>query len=785
MRLVVLDPNLDHTHGHHALYDRLLAREATRRGCEAVIIGNRKLGQDHLDEIPVLPVLETTCYQWYSQDPVFGAYDDVEQGNNAVFNELSALPSDFFRSSDLVVVHTVSQITLTGLISWIATLPVSAAPQFCIFLMLPSGIGLDEQGQIDLVNPAWALAYREAFRRAKALPHDIMFFGSGHQHAREFAALSGIDITSHAILTSFDETPISGEIEEDKVLLFAGDAKMNKGLGQLPDLIETVCPASPDLRFVVHANPGAAWGEAVAVVDRLREIAPAHPNLDLRLSALSSEDYVTLLTSSAISTLCYDPDEYRRKSSGVVWESIASKSQLVVPKDTWLERECLFWKAPHVAYAKSTPASIARALTQVIRSYAKNRGKAAAAAERFAAANGVKAMFDQIADFWVARSDSFLSQSAQSITLSASDFGDDGWYGVEEVDGKKLRWGSDACVLQLPGLGLGTWTLTLSGPFCFDKEQLEKATIDIDGQPCPITYTLNDSNAWTLSVSFEETRIDMPRRSMSIRPKWTNSSAEDPRSLGLLAEAITIKESSAGPRAASGQFLPASDMETPDADGWTAALSHGRWVADMKQSLQDCVIAFCVEGSVSPDDIQAAILLLNGQPAVPRLARDEDWKMQIFLPGTASVDGKMELDIVMPVPARIQEPRLIWTLADQAPQHDQALPKPKAVGGSDEPSAPRQLFVFFPPRKMVRQNTRGENWVDTIIALAEREGLEIIVCSPNSTLPEHATTKLTSFPHKQFLEFSDINMPTVFELASIEDASNLHPGASYKIKFEP
>ena len=242
MRLIILDPNLEHTHGHHALYDRALAGEAVRRGVDVSVIGNLRYGPDQIGDAPVYPLLETTSYGNFSDDPNFGRMDNVRIGNRVVFDELQDLPRDFFHPDDVVLVHTVSHINIKGIVEWISTFPASTSPTFCICLMLPSGIEIVAGDKYRVVDLALASSYREAFKASKKI-EDLFFMATGHQHAREFSALAGFDIPSHPLMTAFDEEPLSSDVMSERVLLFAGDAKINKGLGLLPEIVRQVCPA--------------------------------------------------------------------------------------------------------------------------------------------------------------------------------------------------------------------------------------------------------------------------------------------------------------------------------------------------------------------------------------------------------------------------------------------------------------------------------------------------------------------------------------------------------------
>lgn len=675
MRLILLDPQLEHTHGHHALYDRVIGKEACRRGQEVIILGNKRLGEDNLDGIPVLRLLETTCYARFSQDTLFAAFDDVEQGNRAVFEELSSLPREFFQRTDLVVAHTVSHTSLLGIVNWIATLPPASCPRFCIFLMLPSGVCLKEDGTPEIADPAAATAYREAFRTLKSIGHRVLLLASGSQHARQFSALSNSDIKSHALLTGLDEHTPQRKPKYNRTLLFAGDAKMNKGLGLLPDLVERLCPSYPDHEFIIHANSGPAWGKALEVVDELRRISKSHRNLDLRLSALDAEEYTDLLASSNVVLLPYDPEEYRLKSSGVVWEAIASDSILVVPSNTWLDAECAYWEAAYTAYDRANIVSIADAIRQTFDNLPDRRSQATSAARRFKGGNGIKALFDQLADFWVAGGVDLLPEDPCKFTFGAETLCESGWHELEDVSGSKVRWSDQSANVSVQMPGIGYWTLELRGPFCFSAEQLNGARLLLDGIPLSTNATLEEDGRWSLSCQFNEEEPDLPRRVLTLALDWVKNGEGDSRQLGLLTEALEVRESPVPKEYLSSCPIPAAAEEVPDSTGWTQSLEVGNWHVAVKPA-KGCVIALRLRGLAAGSENLQPRLFVDGQPVPLRMTIRQDGSQQVqaVLPSTAlPTSGSINISLVLNRQAEILIQDVLWL------QHPPALPTTSPV----------------------------------------------------------------------------------------------------------
>ena len=659
MRLIILDPNLEHTHGHHALYDRTLANEAKQRGVDVSVIGNLRFKPDAIGGAPVYPLLESTSYRSFSDDPNFGRLENVQIGNRVVFDEMQELPKDFFRPDDLVLVHTVSHINIKALVDWIGTFPARGSPTFCICLMLPSGIEIVAGDKYRVVDLALASAYREAFIASKDLP-DLFFMATGHQHAREFSALAGFTIPAHPLITTFDETPPSEVVQTERILLFAGDAKINKGLGLLPEIVRQVCPAYPSLQFHIHANPGPAWGRAVEVVKELEALAPHHSNLELKLSALSGGDYAELISSSAIIALPYDPVEYRLKSSGVVWESIASNSTLIVPAQTWLARECAHWQCAYESFAGNDAAAVSAAISRAISAGAAHVMQAREASRRFVAANGVKALVDIVVEQLPPRSIPLGEHAAQSQRVGASALSGPGWHELEQYREEEVRWSAGEAGVPVVFSNIGDWRVTLSGPYCFGEEQLRGLEVFVDGAAAAFDYTLAEGNAWTVSLVFRETDPTMPKRTVRVVLGETHMPGSDSRKLGLLCSGVEIREQEGADRISDVIPTPVSSRFRAVEGDWTEAVRFASWTFRNRPAT-DGVLSFSFDAPSADIAIDTQVFI-GGQRAQTRFVEKKGvWQAQTKIDAAKiSRSDYLTADIVFTLPHRVRMNRIKW-----------------------------------------------------------------------------------------------------------------------------
>jgi glycosyltransferase involved in cell wall biosynthesis len=453
MKLVLVDPSLEARSSHHYVYNAALAREAVGRGWSVQVIANKRFPFDTLDGIPVLRHFTTNGYPEISNDPVRGLYDAFKQGNDALFDELITLPQSLFPGGALVLCPTATEHQLYGFVRWAEVFPAPSAPQFIAWLMLPPGVTSagHSTGGLEVYDTARALFYRLATDHAKTLGGRVTLFGSGRTHASDYAALARAPIEAHPVLMSVEPalSPATG-VEKQQILLYAGDAKLDKGLGHVPELAATLRNRHPDCPVVIHANFTTAWGVVTEHRKTIDRLPLDDDQIIVKGGMIGPSEYTQLYSDSLLGVLSYDPAEYKHKSSGVLWESIAMGLPVVVPAGTWLENEVRNWGGTYEAFEAWTPASIAAAIERLIPRARDGRETMKAASQRFLAQNSAKAALDQLGDVWLRsawlRSD---MSSDRDTPISVAVAQGRGWYETENIGGKAARWLSPETTITL------------------------------------------------------------------------------------------------------------------------------------------------------------------------------------------------------------------------------------------------------------------------------------------------------------------------------------------------
>ncbi|MBP0465349.1 hypothetical protein J5Y09_15595 [Roseomonas sp. PWR1] len=628
MALIILDPNLEGESGHHLAYDLAIAREAMARGQTVTIVANRRFGVSAIEGVRVLPHFTATTYAVRHDDPVTGRFDDIRHFNDLLGAELALLPADLFGPRDAVLAPTVTETHLAGLLGWMKGFEPASAPLFVVHLMFPSGVALDAAGVLQVEDPIAALAYRLAGRVAEAPGPPVHLFASGRQHAVEFSTLFGRPVPAHP-LPILPDPPEAVATSGDRVLLFAGDARADKGIALLPPLVDLLAPARPGWTFAAHVNSAAAWGEAAAAATELRSRAALHPNLALAEGRLQPEAYTALLAGARIALLPYDPQRYRRKSSGVLWEAVCLGLPVVVPEGTWLENEARHWGAGHVAYAAQDPAAIAAALGGAIAERDALAQASAGAALRYRAANGAAALLDQIGELWVrhAATMSLVARpAAAAIDLAQPE---EGWHRPELLKGKPVRWTDREPVLVFDWPFATPWQVELTLLTHFGAAQLERAEAQAGGLPVTLAFQREGTGGRLLASGPGPGRA-RPRVALRIRLAHTHRPPNDARDLGVLVAAIRIGPAGDAPRVEPAPRPCATVLSAPAAEGgWPLAASG----MVMTEAGAPCVLAFRFAESAVPA-MRAVRLFLAGRE-VPLILSAEaagGWLATVELP---------------------------------------------------------------------------------------------------------------------------------------------------------
>ena len=542
MTLILLDPNLKDPHGHHMEWDFAIAAEARLRGEDAIIFAHRDCRLPSRDGLEIVPLFSCTTYEVRHDDKITGKFDNFSYLNDVLAHELESIPREKLRAADAVLVPTLNENHLLGYVSWMRTFEPSRAPLFVVYLMFPSGLSVSDEGEPAVCDPFQALFYKLAFRRAAEPGVRIHFFGGGRQLAREYSELIGATIEAHPVPIDVVSRNAQRGQGRPTALLFAGDAKADKGFGLVPDLADRLCAEFKDWRFLVHANSGPAWGPALQALNRLTtEIASRHENLVVHTDRLSEQDYLQLMDQADCLVSTYDPVVYARKSSGVIWEAISLGIPMLAPAQTWLEKEAKEWGAGYCAYATHSVDDICEKFAQFAPRLADLLEKSAQAAKSFQQHNGVRALINQIGRLWAPRLlAATLTPQPEAAILPLLNIEKEGWSFPETFDGQIVRWVGKAFEIEFSWPFDAPWRLDVAAARFISGDQVTGAKAFAGAQALTTSGQLNsDRRSGVVTVLGAGDRRH-PAHNVRIELPWTYKPADENRELGLLVQSVSV-----------------------------------------------------------------------------------------------------------------------------------------------------------------------------------------------------------------------------------------------------
>lgn len=348
-RLVVLDPGFEHLHAHHATVNAGIARAGAAAGREVLIVAGRRLTPD-ARRVCVLAGAQVTSF-WrtpgYPPDADRLTTEEHERLAGLFAGEIEALvASGHVGAEDDLHLHTGYSFHLEGLARALARLAPVLRGRVVVSLMFHPGLYAGRaDGEPEMLDA------REHSRHRRALDTlagntavDLRLATSCRAYQRAYGRLwTRGPVRVHPAIV-LDGTPAARGAprgRRQRVLLYLGGPKENKGLSFSAQVGALAAPHCPDLEFVFHFNAGfpgsGAFREAVA---RLRAAGQRHGNVSVLEQRLEGDAYRELVASCDAACLFYDPGEYRFKTSGVLWDLLAVPGlRWVVSSGTWLADE--------------------------------------------------------------------------------------------------------------------------------------------------------------------------------------------------------------------------------------------------------------------------------------------------------------------------------------------------------------------------------------------------------------------------------------------------------------
>ncbi|EOW0801513.1 hypothetical protein ACN2MB_002434 [Vibrio parahaemolyticus] len=352
MKIVILDPGLREHGGHHVgLVSQIKESETLlKKGVSVEVLGNVAASQEVQQSLSrsnflFTPYFGTNFYQHFYSDKDLSTFTPY----------VRALSVEYFRAilnykdSDVTFFyHTLNwehgyalALALGALERTPAYKNKNPKHQHLIGLMFSPQYfdSTDTQRRQQRL-----MRFSLGFRKLQSF-HNVQFFSADFEVTQAYQQLLDInDIKPFPCgLVSSSQLAESKckQTSSNRVLLYVGDAKDNKGFLELPKLLESLLEptADPSVRFVIHYTITNDRRDLQNVHSQLTELAKRDSRIELQYGFLSEQEMHELWLSADSVALNYDSQLYANQSSGILWLSAAYDVNVHLLSDTWLNRE--------------------------------------------------------------------------------------------------------------------------------------------------------------------------------------------------------------------------------------------------------------------------------------------------------------------------------------------------------------------------------------------------------------------------------------------------------------
>jgi len=266
---------------------------------------------------------------------------------------------EHLEAGDHMLIHSLSVAELHALIDALSR--AAGLPTFHIVLRRDA----DEPAVKD---DAWG-GIRGAFsslHRNERLRARLRFYSDTHQLCRQYEAISaglavGLLPIPHGLP---DQAASTAQRARGPVCVtYLGNARTEKGFHYLPDAVDRLRASHIEtgrLRFILQANANIGLEEAIITAARRRLARyPVH-QVELLQRSLTIPEFRRYLLQSDVVLLPYQPEPYRRRSSGILVQALVCGRPVIVPRKTWLADEA----PPAAAIVYDGPDDLPRAIAE-------------------------------------------------------------------------------------------------------------------------------------------------------------------------------------------------------------------------------------------------------------------------------------------------------------------------------------------------------------------------------------------------------------------------------------
>jgi glycosyltransferase involved in cell wall biosynthesis len=404
-RFILADQSLVNLGGHHYEFAQNVLSAARERGETPVLASHRNCSLTHCGPFPIRPTFRDGLWthqagsrglKWLSYavsalrrggrfaEPLAArAARNRDRWRARRFAEdaRELVESLAVAEDDLVFIPNATLAEVVGMTELLRRVPAARRPSWHLEFHLPA---FPDGARHDADRCPAVRELRAALRQLRRAAENspLRLYTDTDLLTAQYRALAAGDFETLPIPVD----PIYRPAADDAArrgggplrFAYVGDARVEKGYPQLPEMIrgvwdELVAPGH--VQFVIQSNCRNARGERGALAAR-EELArfPA-PQVQLLTEPLGTDEYRSLVLESDALLLPYDPQTYEARSSGILSEALAAGKPVIVPRGTWMAAQV---PAAVGVVHPAGPAGMAAAVRRMAAEFASFRAAARA-----------------------------------------------------------------------------------------------------------------------------------------------------------------------------------------------------------------------------------------------------------------------------------------------------------------------------------------------------------------------------------------------------------------------
>ena len=397
-RAYIVDPALREFRGHMFSVAKRLETALADAGSQVEVIGGKQFNNGHEFQ-NFRGHFNSSPYEAADETNIIGGPPNARLEfkldlARRLAKELAELDPLLGSTAD-VIFPTLTPVMTLAVAMWAAERNPKPEQRLVLnFMLEPGAVPLIGKRYVETANGILTRSAFEIFSHLDSSSYLLVC--ASEQQKRAYDWLARLYKVKVEKWPNFFVDTFSDAIPPEKdahVLLYAGEAKSDKGFENLPELLSRILktPRLKSVKFALH-YVGDEVPEAQANVARLTDqMLKEGFSITVHRSFLNGESYAKLLRNSSLIVVAYDPEHYFEKSSGVTWEAIVYGRPIIATSGSFMGREAEEAGLPVSLAAEFNGGAVFDALCSALNERESLSGAALKASQTYCKENGAGA----------------------------------------------------------------------------------------------------------------------------------------------------------------------------------------------------------------------------------------------------------------------------------------------------------------------------------------------------------------------------------------------------------